>query len=284
MDLTELLKQVGLRKAEIDVYKQCTDYFPRASEIATNTGLKRTNIYAILNSLIEKDLVVEVKQGKVKRFHAVSLSRLYDYVERQKMDLEKNSQSLDRALEIISKQFAITRHANVEFYNGLEEVKKLILETDSKRGTTEVKHITRFERYAVVGNIIDRVNTLTENTFRKLGKNFVKEKTIVPDIQKSKDIIAFQSSKHPHYQKWRDFRFVDFDNFQIESQILLLDNNAYLISITESETWALKFTDRSIFNTFDAIFEALWITGKKIPISSNTSDAKTYKSKNNQGR
>ncbi|MDD3647799.1 MAG: helix-turn-helix domain-containing protein [Candidatus Dojkabacteria bacterium] len=284
MDLTKLLKQIGLRKTEIDVYKQCTDYFPRASEIANNTGLKRTNVYAILNSLIEKDLVVEVMQGKVKRFHAVSLSRLYDYVERQKMDLERNSQDLDRALETISKQFAITRHANVEFFNGLEEVKKLIQKTDSKRGQTEVKHITKFERYAVVGNIIDKVNASTENTYRKLGKNFVKEKTIVPDTTKSKSIIAFQTSKHPHYQKWRDFRFVDFKSFQIESQILLLENNVYLISITESETWALKFSDKSIFSTFDAIFQALWASGKKLAISKSTYDAKTYKSKDNERR
>ena len=84
----------------------------------------------------------------------------------------------------------------------------------------------------------------------------------VPNNEKSKDIIEFQSSKHKYYKNWHDFRLVDFQKYNIESQIIITENDITIISVTESETWAVRFLDKPIIQTFNALFDALWINAK----------------------
>lgn len=264
MNISDLLKQIGLNQKEVDIFMICSKGFLRASEIAGIVKLKRTNIYTILDSLIKKGLIVELKSGKVKKFRAVSISRLYDYVERQKLKLDNDTKRLDIVLDNINKQFSIKRHADVEFFNGMEEVSKFVLEKPKSPGRELVKKITKFERYAMVGDIIDKANSRCENIYQRLKSKYVSEMTIVPDNEKSRDIITYQTSKYPSYQKFHDFRFVDFKSIPFDSQIIITGYDVSIVSITEAETWAVKFMDKSMFNSFKAIFSALWSQGKPL--------------------
>jgi len=262
MNTKNLLFEIGLSKGEVDVYLICLKDFYKASEVAKIVNQKRTNVYAILESLIKKGLIIEVTDIKVKRFRSVSISRLYDYVEKMKINAVNNSKKLDNILEFINQDFKIKRHANTEFYNGFEEVYKLILDQVKDAGTKEVKEITKFERYAIVGDIIDKANNISEKAFKRLNNKYIREKVIVPDNDQSRGIIEFQSSKHKYYKSWHDFRMVDFQKYAIDSQITITQYDIVIISITESETWAIRFLDKSIVKTFNALFDALWINAK----------------------
>lgn len=236
--------------------------FPTASEIASSVKLKRTNIYSILDSLIKKGLIVELKSGKVKQFRAVSVSRLYDYVEKQKLKLENGTRKLDGILDQIKEQVNISRHANVEFYNGFEEVSKFYIEQSKLAGKIDFRKITKFERYALFGNVIDQSNDICEKNLAKLGNKYIPEKTIVPDTRSSRNIISYQTSKHPDYLKFHDFKLVDFQNIPVDSQVIISPNDVVFKSVTEEESWAVRFFDKSMINTFSAVFEALWNKGK----------------------
>ena len=262
MNLRYFLHEAGLRSQEINVFLACTEGFPRVSEIIKNVKLTRTNVYAILSSLVKKGLVVELTQGKVKEFRAVSVSRLYDYIEQQKMTLQNGSKKLDDVLDQINQQFAIGRHANVEFFNGIKEVSKFYLDMIKDAGQKEFKEITNFMRYAAVGKLIDQTNDMIEKQYSKLKTNYIPGKIIVPDNDNSRSIIAYQASKHSFYNKYNEHRLVDFNKVSLGSHLVLTGNSASLLSVTDRETWAVRFFDNSITSTFEAVFSALWAQGK----------------------
>lgn len=264
MNLNLILKQIGLRQAEIDVFAACSEGFPRVSDIVKSVNQNRTNVYAILDSLIEKGLIIELNSGKVKQFRAVSISRLYDYVEEEKLQLKKDTQKLDHVLESLDEKFAVKRHANVDFFNGLDEVSKYYMELVKRSESVETKKITKFMRYAVVGGLVDIINEESEQAYKKFKSSFVPLKMIVPNNAKSLDIINYQLSKHPHYFKYHDIKLVDFSDLSLGSEIVISPDDVSIFTLTQEETWAVKFSDPSVVATFQAMFETLWGQGKQL--------------------
>jgi sugar-specific transcriptional regulator TrmB len=265
MKIKPILKQISLSDSEISVFEACTNNFLRASEIAQIVKFKRTNIYAILESLLEKELIVEVPGTKVKKFTAVAPSRIYDYIEKQKLELESDSKKLDLALETLKAKTSIKTRANVEFFNGTEEVKKFYLRVNSNPGAENVRMISKFLRYSIFGDAIEKINAQKEKNYKQLGKKFVKRQSIVPDNEESKNIINYQSSRHKDYLETSDFRLVDFNHIPIDNHLYITKKEIAIFSVTEAETWAARFMDRSMINTFNGIFEALWAQGVKYP-------------------
>ncbi|MBT3249799.1 MAG: hypothetical protein HN846_01735 [Candidatus Pacebacteria bacterium] len=265
MNLNKLLTKIGLRQAEIDVFTACSEGFPRVSNIAESVKLNRTNVYAVLESLIEKGLVVELNSGKVKQFRAVSISRLYDFVEQEKLKLKKDAHKLDTVLESLDEKFAVKRHANVEFFNGIDEVSRYYMDLVKRSDSVETKKITKFMRYAMVGDLIDIINDESEQAYKEFKSSFIPLKMIVPDNEKSLDIINYQLSKHPNYFKYNDIKLVDFDDLSLGSEVVISPDDVSIFSLTKEETWAVKFSDKTMVSTFQAMFGALWSQGKKLP-------------------
>ncbi len=63
-------------------------------DLAKRTGINRTTVYPVLETLEKKGLVSEVQVGKKTHYEAAAPERLETFVERQKMILEERSQRL----------------------------------------------------------------------------------------------------------------------------------------------------------------------------------------------
>jgi sugar-specific transcriptional regulator TrmB len=266
MEIQQVLKQIGLREEEVKVYTKCSQGFFRASEIADSVNLKRTNTYAILDSLIEKGLVNVLSSGKVKKFRAVSISRLYDYIEKKKLELESDKKELDSALKELKSSYSVKRRANVEFYNGIEEVKKFYLDLTSTIGEEKLNCITNFLRYAMVGDVIDEVNQLKKQKFEELSNKYIQPKYIVPNTEQSRDIIRHQKGKIPNYLDLTNFKAVDYKDFITNNHIIIKPGEVTMLTITQTETWAMRFFDKSVIETYNGIFTALWNQGKNLKV------------------
>lgn len=211
---------------------------------------------------IEKGLIVVVPGSKIKKFTSAAISRVYDYIENQKIKSERKTQQYNNALENLQKQMSVKRHANVEFFNGLEEVQKYYLQINENPGTQNLKSMSKFLRYSVIGDVIEQINAQKDKDYKKLGKNFIPKRTIAPDDNNSQRIMKYQTSKHKSWLKTCDFRLVDFKSIPFDNHIYITDTYVAMFSLTETETWAIKFLDKSVINTFNGIFEALWVQGK----------------------
>ena len=93
--LEKYLQEIGLSEKEAQVYLALLtvdkDSIP---EIAKKTGINRTTVYPVLETLENKGLVSETQDGKKVLYVAAPPERLETYVERQKVMLEEHAERL----------------------------------------------------------------------------------------------------------------------------------------------------------------------------------------------
>lgn len=91
----KFLEELGLSDKESKVYLALLEVDSYSVvDLSKKTGINRTTIYPILESLSKKGLISEVKVDKKVRFAAEPPERLETYVERRKLQLEEQEKRL----------------------------------------------------------------------------------------------------------------------------------------------------------------------------------------------
>ncbi len=116
----KFLQDLGLSEKEAKVYVSLLQV-ERGSinELAEKTGINRTTVYPVLETLSKKGLVSEAHEGKKITYQAEPPERLETYVERQKVLLNEKA---SRLKEMIPQMKSIQREQGerpvVKFYEG----------------------------------------------------------------------------------------------------------------------------------------------------------------------
>ena len=118
--LEKYLEEIGLSDKEAAIYLALLGFESATpTELSEKTGVKRTTVYVVLETLEKKGLVSEVPKGKTSSFQAEPPERLQTYVERQKVILEERSARLK---DIIPQIKSISREKGVrpivKFFEG----------------------------------------------------------------------------------------------------------------------------------------------------------------------
>ena len=87
----EQLQQLGLTEGESKVYEALLSLgSSTVGPIVKKSGVAYSNIYEILNRLLEKGFVSFVTKEKTKYFQAAEPTRIKDYLEKQEAEFRKN--------------------------------------------------------------------------------------------------------------------------------------------------------------------------------------------------
>lgn len=118
--LEKYLEEIGLSDKEAVLYLALLGFESATpSELAEKTGIKRTTVYVVLETLEQKGLVSEVPKGKISSFQAEPPERLQTFVERQKVVLDERSARLK---DIIPQIKSVTREKGerpiIKFFEG----------------------------------------------------------------------------------------------------------------------------------------------------------------------
>ncbi len=116
------LQELGLSEKEAKVYLALLQ-FDRSTinELAKKTGVNRTTVYPVLETLEKKGLVSEVNEEKKTYYHAEAPERLETYVERQRVLLDEQAGRLkDMIPQIKSIQREVGERPVVKFFEGRE--------------------------------------------------------------------------------------------------------------------------------------------------------------------
>lgn len=122
--INKFLKNIGLNGKEIVVYLELL-HGDKSSvlDLSKKTNILRTSVYPILDTLLEKGLVSEIKVGKKVYFQAEQPERIGTYIESQKIRLEEQSQL---ANEYIPQLKSLSRQTGekpiVKIYDGREGI------------------------------------------------------------------------------------------------------------------------------------------------------------------
>jgi len=130
MDYLNPLKEIGLSAGEVKVYSALLDIGrSQVSRLHEKTGIERSNIYDILNKLIERGLVNYIYENKKRFFQLSHPSKIISYIEEQKQALEKKQIEMEKNIPLLLKRFnSVTPQTRAELYRGAEGVKAAWME------------------------------------------------------------------------------------------------------------------------------------------------------------
>ena len=93
--LEKYLQEIGLSEKEAQMYLALLQVDSESiQELAKRTGINRTTVYPVLETLKKKGLVSEIQIGKKTYYSAASPERLETFIERQKVLLEEKSRRI----------------------------------------------------------------------------------------------------------------------------------------------------------------------------------------------
>jgi len=91
----QFLQEIGLSEKEVKVYLSLIQVDrDGVQDIAKKTGINRTTVYPVIESLQKKGLVSEVQEGKKIEYMAEPPERLETFVERQRVVFEEHTKRL----------------------------------------------------------------------------------------------------------------------------------------------------------------------------------------------
>jgi len=246
---TTILKSIGLTENEIKIYLALlSGRALTAYELSQKTGIYRVHVYDKLEQLMKKGLVSHNYQAAKKYFQASSPSKIKDYIEEKKKDLELKEEKIN---DLLPKLEAMTRlpeeDTYVEVFKGKEGLKYFI------------KDIIKTKKEVLVTGIDDsKYNELMpifmEQYFRDLKLNKINERIIT--INKRKAFI-FDKKLAPT----TNYRFLDEKQFN-PTNTFIYGDKVVIVSWGTPPT-AVMIKNKEIANTYRNHFELLWKIAKK---------------------
>lgn len=157
----DLFTSLGLSANESIIYEYLLkNGESSAGAIIKKTPLKRGVIYNCLEDLAKKDLITEQRiaktkgGGKIAYFTPNHPQKLEEYVESEKIRLEKVQKTLDLGLPAIISDFnLISGKPGVKFYEGIEGIKKVLEDT-----LTSKEAIYAYSDIEAIVKHIDKIN------------------------------------------------------------------------------------------------------------------------------
>lgn len=129
--LIKLLQQIGLTEKESKAYLITLKIGTNpVSIIAKNAGLNRSAMYAILENLVQKGLIIKFEKNNIRYFTAVEPQYLLNYIEDKKRTLAHYKAAIDQKipeLEALKNPYQLI--PNVKSFIGKEGIKKILEES-----------------------------------------------------------------------------------------------------------------------------------------------------------
>lgn len=245
----QFLEEIGLSEKEASVYIALlqVDAAP-IHDIATKTGIKRTTVYPVLESLQKKGLVSETQKDKKVLFQAAPPERLETYVERQKILFEEKTKRLK---DIIPQMKSIQREQGerpiVKSFQGHDGAISAYTEFFNFSNAT-----SKDGYYIINSDLLSEVFTEKEMiSFRELRKNKKIATTIVYN----------RKSGNKEFDANRLAVRIDSGKYPITCDIAIIDDNIVISTLGENVS-SLLIKSKDVAKTFISIISYITDTNK----------------------
>lgn len=248
----EILISLGLTEDEANIYNVLLEGgFMPARTVATRANIGRPLTYKILDDLIVKG-VVEKKDtgGKVSLFAPIHPRELEKLLEKKKKDLENTKNALDESIgQMISKYNLFIGKPNVQFYEGIEGIKKVAL--DSLTSETDICS------FIDTDTLLEIYPDLNKEYVGKRTNNNIKKKIISTDSQVVRE-IAKTDDKNITEQR------IVRQKIHFATIVMIYDNKISYITLDPKKHIGVIIEDPDIYKTNQAIFDYIWETAEQL--------------------
>lgn len=238
--LEKNLEKLGLDDKEARVYLALLELGEgNIQQIAKKSGVKRTTVYDIIESLKLKGLLSSVRKNKKELFYAEDPRKLEDM-------LDEKKQTLRRILpELLSIANALDKKPKIRFYEGAEGIKEVYRDTlkypdqELLAWVSEEAVISFDEKF------------LNEYYLPKRVEKKIWVRAIAPDR------VYMQKYKGLDEKSLRRTKLVSMEKFPLEVEINLYGKNK-IGAMSFGEKIGLIIESQKIYTTLRSIFELNW--------------------------
>lgn len=258
--MKKVLEEIGLNKNEILVYDTLLykgEMTP--SQIAENSGLSRTNAYAVLKGLLKKNIIKEFEKRKKLTYQVEHPQKLLDFVKEKRQKQEEAYKDLSLYMpKLIGDYEIITSTPGASYHKGLDELRRVY---DEIIGLKKDVYVIA-SKY---GRERKDVSKFMQEYLDKQSKAGIRSKAIVPITS---DMKKFDIEED-EYKKRAKKNLVEIKAFPptfiTYSQVLVYGNTVAITSF-KNEIHTTWIGDKEMAQTFRTIFMTLWDSeiGEKI--------------------
>lgn len=238
--LSNNLQDLGLSDKEAKLYLAVLELGEaNIQQIAQKSGIKRTTVYDVINSLKEKRLLTEITKGKKAFFSAEDPRKIESQLDEKKETLKKILPELLSITNLLDKK------PTIKFYEGNEGIKEVYRDTLNYPDQELVAWVTQ---EAVIGFDVEWLDKYY------LAKRLAKKiwvRAIAPDVPE------MQQYKGLDEKSLRRTKLVSAEEFPFEVEINLYGKNRIAV-MSFAEKIGLIIESPKLYRTLKSIFELNW--------------------------
>lgn len=239
--MVETLQKLGLSNKEAKVYLAVLELGPsRIPLIADKSKIKRTTVYVLLESLMQKGIVSLQTTKNTKKFIAEKPQRLMNLLKEKEKDLKQ----ILPELEALANTQKYTR-PEVRFYHGKEGYITIAEETLETPNSTILCMGSLVKTYNIVGKDYDSTHYIP----MRLKKNIIFKGLLFKDQ-------ASMALKRDEKKYKREIKFLP-QNFEFECYMTVFPNKIAMMS-SEEELIGVVIKSPGLAQMEKQKFEMLW--------------------------
>jgi sugar-specific transcriptional regulator TrmB len=236
------LKEAGLDDSEIQVYLACLSGGEQnVKEISQHTGIIRTTVYGIADSLTRKGIISVVNKEGEKTYHAAKPEEFLNILDGRRQKIEALIPELSRYTPMLA---AIHK---VEFFEGRNGVKAITNDLLSKPNTL-VKVVGAGRKW------YDFSQSFAAVYYRKKKERGVRTVTILSDTPDERSFAKSALAKNS------EFRFMK--NMQCTNVAMFIYQDKVSFVSYEDSPRGFIITDSAFNLVQNMFFSQLWTTSK----------------------
>jgi sugar-specific transcriptional regulator TrmB len=244
----QILEQLNLSKKEIQVYLALLELgSAKANDLAKTTGLNRTSIYDLTESLAKMGLISKYKKGASTIFNARDPKEIIGYLDREKeekiKEIEtKKSELMEILPQLISLQNINSTKPRVEFFEGEKGMRQ------AYEDTLNCKDI--IYGYANVQTMHEGLpNFFPEYYARRVAKKIPSRGIL------TRNKMSLERIEH-NIEELRQSKFLPDEKMTFSPEINLYNNKMLIVSWKEK--MAVIIESKELVDLQKLIFNLLW--------------------------
>ena len=243
--LEATLVKAGLSSEEAEIYLDLLEHGAEtASQIATHTTVKRTYVYKLVEGLLEKGLVREVKDGRTTKFEPNSPDHLLGLVEAKKYELSSAERELEAALRSLKDKYSsVEAKPVITYFEGEPGIRKVFKDIYGPKesvvwGCVDLEESDK----AVPGYIIKDLIPLRV-------KNKVFAKSFIANSEQGRIVHSKDG------QSLRESVLLDKNEYPLPAEIDVYDDKIALLGFEKNQFVGVLIQNKALATSLKSIFK-----------------------------
>ncbi len=255
--IKNFLQKLGLSGNEVKLYLASLKLGEaKVSQLAKATKIHRVAIYPLIDSLLKKGLLLEVKQDNKRTIKPLGPKNLKNIINQKKREIRKielNFEELLPDMQALFRQSA--SKPRVQYYEGvtgLQQINNDIIETLSNGGITySYAHADNLEK------AFEGYTSMREGHVSLRVKHNIRNRVIMPNSPLVSKMIKTRK------ERLLEMAIVDEKYFPFKNDITIYKNKIAILSL-EPEKIGVIIESRDIYEDQLAIFNLAWEGAKAL--------------------